>query len=274
MSVHVDEAEQGARSAVGGDAEGPLRERVLEVARGARDGVQVLRDRGDSVTVRASLPLGQSIIMKFWDRSGASFLVRRLTMTSPAWREWRIAERLWRGGVAVPRPIGRYTLGSAGGRFSEALVIADLGAVRTALDSLKDAISSGLEGDAGAIEAGVVALTVGVLRAGVVDPDHSMYNIVRDTRGELSRLDFELARECREPERRPDLYAAMLGRIVGSFVFSVQPDTVRAARFASALADRLGPSTEVRRGARERVEAMLEHQRAKKGIETRVPLDW
>jgi serine/threonine-protein kinase RIO1 len=272
VDVTIIPAEQ--RSMESGAAGSALRERAAGVARGDRQGVRVLRDRPDSATMRVAGPDGSIVIMKFWDRSGPAFLLRRATRTSPAWREWRVSERLWHAGVAVPRPLGRYTLGSSGGRFGEALVTEDLGEVRTAIEALKDAIAAGRHAEAEAIETGVVSLTAGVVRAGVVDPDHSMYNIVQVPGGTLARLDFELARECAAPASRPALYADMLARTVGSFVFAVQPDGARAARFASRLAAELGAPPGVLRRARAGVEQMMERQREKKGIQVSVPLDW
>ena len=66
----------------------------------------------------------------------------------------------------------------------------------------------------------------------------------------------------------------MLGVLIGSYAFAMQPDAYRASKFARRLVDRLMPPMRVLRRARIEVETMLEQQRTKCGIDTRVSLPW
>jgi hypothetical protein len=182
--------------------------------------------------------------------------------------------RLWDRRVAVARPIARFGIGPGDGRFSEVLVMEDLGAVRTAQECIKDAIAAGRLGEVERLEKDVIELTARIVDAGVLDSDHSVMNMVCKEEGRLCRLDFEVARVAPSASLRPGLLARMIARLVGTFVFSVQPDGERAARFASLLAGELGASKRVRRRAKCIVDEMLAKQRASRGIDSRLPLEW
>lgn len=238
------------------------------------EGVTVLRDRPDSATVRVAFPDRSSVIMKYWNRRGWRGRFRQVSLTTPSWLEWRAMTRLWICGVAVPRPVARFSVRAEMGRFNDVLVMEDLGAVRTVQACIKEALAEGRLDVVSKLEDRVVALTAAVVRAGVLDPDHSFMNIVCAAEGRLCRLDFELARRVPVAGLRPMLYARMIARLVSSFVFTVQPDGERASRFGIRIAEELRPSRRVLRSAKREIDEMLELQRERKGIDSRLIVDW
>ena len=246
------------------------------IQEGCVDGTSVtlLRDRRDSAIMRVCCDDQSTVIMKFWARRGWRAVLRGWSRTTPSWREWTALHQLWARHVPIARPLARFSIDCQSGRFSEALVIEDLGIVQTAHHELKEAIARGDRALASLIEDDVVALTARIVRAGVLDPDHSVVNMLCLPGGQLRRIDFELARLVSATSRRPALYSQMIARLVGSFVFTVQPDLERAAQFSMRLAEELSPPLRVLQSAQSMIDAELERQRTSKGIDFRLTVDW
>jgi len=66
----------------------------------------------------------------------------------------------------------------------------------------------------------------------------------------------------------------MLGRLLSSHVFAVQPDTARTYQFAEGLVEMLKPSQRVLALAKARVEQEMEKQAKNIGLTTKVELPW
>ncbi len=66
----------------------------------------------------------------------------------------------------------------------------------------------------------------------------------------------------------------MIGRLVATHAFTVQPDIERILRFATRLADRTHTPRGVLRRARILADRMMETQRREDGIDTRFELQW
>lgn len=253
-----------------------LRRHALAIQAGAAEDstVILLRDRLDSATMRVGFSDRSTVIMKFWDRQGWRASLRRWTRTTPSWREWTAMQRLRTRRVPIPRPIARFNLGCRIGRFSEVLVIEDLGDVRTAHEELKEALIRGDENLACTIDDHVIALTTNFVGAGVIDPDHSVVNMLSTPDGDVHRIDLELARVAPATWCRPGLYSQMIARLVGSYVFTVQPDLKRASLFSTRIADELAPPRRILRLAKTMIDTTLERQRQCKGIDSRLLINW
>jgi hypothetical protein len=70
------------------------------------------------------------------------------------------------------------------------------------------------------------------------------------------------------------MYGRMLGRLMGSYTFAVQPDDQRVRRFAQQLASQLGPPRRAMRVAQRYLDAMLAEQKARKNIDMNVANVW
>jgi hypothetical protein len=113
-----------------------------------------------------------------------------------------------------------------------------------------------------------------LLESNLIDEDHRMPNFVVRPCGSVSRVDFEMARQVRRPEDKPEKLGVMLGTLIGSYAFALQPDTSPILPFAEALARASKACAKARRIARLRVDGMLRRQSVEKGVRTSVVLPW
>ena len=219
---------------------------------------------------------GASVMMKMWARPGWRGVLRRLTGSSNCQREYAALVTVHRAGVRVPRPIGWCRLWNDPGGFTEALFMEDLGRCSSSTEYLKEIIRQGREDLVREFDENVIHMTKVILAAGILDPDHGLVNIVLTADGHLARLDMELARKVLGPMRtvRYRLWGEMIGRLIATYTFAVQPDSGRAVRFAHALDEHLSLSASVRRAAARFVHRMMRHQRKTTGIDTTVALEW
>jgi hypothetical protein len=125
-----------------------------------------------------------------------------------------------------------------------------------------------------AFEDDLLTLTQAILRVGVLDIDHALYNLVVSPDGTLMRLDLELARRVWFPSLATKLYGTMLGRLVASYAYAVQPRVELVSAFAGRLVQRLVPRQAALRQARMVLEQALARQLRLTGIDTRVALPW
>jgi hypothetical protein len=153
--------------------------RLAEAVASGRQDVQVVpAKRRDVLTARAALDNGTTVIVKLWDRRGVGAWWRRLTRTGAAQREWLALTRLHAAGVAVPRPLGCFRLDSRQHRFTDALVVQDLGPCCRCSELLTTLLAQERWQEAGALEDRVIETTAAMLRAGIVDTDHSLMDFV------------------------------------------------------------------------------------------------
>ncbi len=236
---------------------------------------EVLRQkRNDVLTARAWLGDGKSVIVKLWNRPTLRGALRRFTRTNTGYREWECLRRLRQRGARVPEALGYFRLRDTTARHTEALVCVDVGPCSNAIDRVKELLEARGDGTLNRLEDGLIGITVAMVNGGVIDTDHRLGNFVITEEGDPIRLDFEHGVRVLLPNIQGNLYGIMLGTLIGSYAFVVQPDTNRARYFAQRLAERLGPSRRVLRRACIVVEAMLEGQRRQHGIDTRLELPW
>ncbi len=113
-----------------------------------------------------------------------------------------------------------------------------------------------------------------MIENGVLDPDHSLMNFVVTPGSHVVRLDLELARCVRWVNVRPALEALMLGRLIATHAFVVQPDVERTTRFAGRLVGAVTPLRSALPRITREIGRLLEKQRRDEGIDTRVCLPW
>jgi hypothetical protein len=233
-----------------------------------------LRDvRSDGTTVRVTLESNLGVVIKLWTRSGLRGIVRRWTRTGPAIREWRALQRLSGLGVDVPRPLAYCHLGPRA-LHTEAIILEDLGNCQVGMQHVKDLLGARRELELEMFESHVIETTATMIRSAILDPDHRITNFVVTAEGRPVRLDLELARCVAYPTLHWRMCGEMLGTLLGSYCFAVQPDTARVTDFARRLVARVRPGSRVLRRCRAVVEEMLETQRLNRGIDTRVDLPW
>jgi hypothetical protein len=247
---------------------------ALEVStRRAR--MTLLRERGSDVLIaRVTAPGGRAVIVKLWNRRGLRGGLRRISGTTIARREWDALSRLRKDNLGVPEPMACFTLRHRDARHTEVLVEEDLGPCRDATEEYKAMLREGRTSDAAAFEEELLRGTEVMLARGLLDTDHRLPNFVVRPDGRPVRLDFELARTVRNPHRHPDQLGGMIGALLGSYLFAVQPDVSRARAFAVSLQERLQLAPAVLEVIRARVEAMTARQKKEIGMDTRMDWPW
>lgn len=232
------------------------------------------RKRADGLTARVMIAPEKTAVLKLWDRRGIGARVRAATRTGPGLREWRSLRRLSRLGIRAPRPLYTCLLPRGGMGFTDAIFIEDLGDCANAQDRLKCLLGSGSEEGAYELEESLIAITATMVHGRLLDPDHRIINFLTTSDGSAVRVDMELARTVIHPALHPRVYGLMIGTLVSSHCFAVQPDVVRARSFALRLAKALAPSGGVLRIAKTEVDRVLDAQREGRGIDTRLELPW
>ena len=88
------------------------------------------------------------------------------------------------------------------------------------------------------------------------------------------RLDFEMARWVRIMRLSSKAYSRMFGRLIGTYVFAVQPEVELARNFALRLADSLDIPLGAWAATSRVVSRMMDAQRNSTGIDTCLELPW
>lgn len=250
------------------------REITADISAGRRD-VDVLRDKRSSLlTVRATVSDSESVIVKLWDRQGLKDIVRGWCGVNGAQREWRAMSLLYERGVSVPRPVQCVPVSGDGVAHTDAIIIEDLGRCLRVGDELAGMIESRRFEEVIRIENGLIEITRDMIRAGVLDLDHSATNFVLTPEGRVVRLDLEFARCFGYVGLHTGLYGRMLGRLIGTFTFAVQPDLDRAVLFAQRLAEAVDPPRGVLLRAKKYVDDMLAQQLRECGLDYILDLAW
>lgn len=244
---------------------------ALSVSMGSRY-FETLKQRSDVLIARLPGTGGRSVIVKLWNRPTLCGALRRLTFTNTGWREWDTLRRLRGAGLGVPEPLAYVRLRDPRARHTEALIMEDLGSCADLTEHMKRLRQAGGEQALRPVEDELIRATRVMLDARLIDTDHRLPNFVVRPDGRAVRLDFEMARRVRHPHRNTREFGLMLGTLLGSYAFMLQPRTDPLTPFAKRLCEAVRAPAAVLAVARRQVEVMLERQRRENGIETKVSL--
>ena len=234
--------------------------------------LDIIYRRSTRLVLRRPWVDGKSVIVKLWARPDLPGTIRRYLRISAPCYEWRSLKRVQALGIPVPEPIGFGNIGRNPTGYNEALVMEDLGPTQHAADRLVDLIAAGNEQAVHTLEEAVLRMTVLMVRARIIDYDHSMVNIVVDAAGDPYRLDLEQARKVPAVFLYRGRYVRMLGQLIGSYVFAVQPDIARAERFAGRIFEELRPTRSMIGDIQRHVDDMMHTQFQYNGMRTTVAL--
>ena len=248
-------------------ADSRMRELVVSIGKGGTSSEVLRHKRADVMVARSPFDHGRSVIVKLWNRRGPRQLVRRWLGRGEPWREARALHRLNAVGAAAPRLLGELRLDDPSVPYTHALVIEDLGKCVRVVEHVADLVSHGLCDQLAAVEADVITITGDMIRAGVLDLDHSLNNMLIPPAGVAKRVDLEFAVCCADANRRPRLYGTMLGRLIGTYTFAVQPGVERVFDFADRLYRNVSPPASVRRRAQQYVGQMMAGQKQSHGVD-------
>jgi hypothetical protein len=236
----------------------------------------MLRERGTDVRIaRVPVPVGPgTVVVKLWNRPGWRGAMRRLTRTNIGFQEYQTLRRLEPQHIGTPRPIAYLRLRDPATPYTEALVSSDLGECRDATEFFKALLRAGRENEAHAFEDAIIRSTAGLLASGLIDTDHRLPNFVVTPQDQPVRLDFELCRATWCVALYPRSVGLMLGTLLGSYAFAVQPDMARVPAFAARLRSATRPSARSRQVAAARLAGMLARQEREIGLRMTVPDPW
>jgi len=229
-----------------------------------------LKSRADARVVRTALDDDRSMIVKLWSRPGWRGVIRRMTGTSSLQRENRTLLRLHKAGVAVPRPLAYLRLGRQDAPYTDALCLEDLGESVLAMSHLKKLIRLSDTAAAEQIEQEMIDMTGQMVDDHVLDPDHGLHNMIVTNAGRLVRLDFETAQHVISVKFQPKLYSEMLGRLITTYVFAVQPDLKRIEPFIRKLIRRCRPPQEVLAAAQVYYDRAMQKQWDQQNVDSRL----
>ena len=254
----------------GGNGLGEFVERISA----GNQAVEVLKERhGDVLVVRSTGPDGRNLVVKLWNRRGLRGWLRRLTRTNSAWREY-VALRSLMNKAPVPEVLGYFRLRDGRAAHTEAVVLEDLGRCEDLTEHVKRLRRDGGDAALAPIEEELIKATHALVESNIVDGDHRLPNFVVRPCGVIARVDFEMAHRVRNPSADPAELGGMLGTLIGSYAFALQPDTAPVGVFAESLATVSKACPQARRFARLQIDKMLRRQDREAGIRTAVALDW
>lgn len=244
-----------------------------EVSAGVREAT-LLHEKINRQTWRVWVDGQLSVIVKFWRRPGIRGTVSRLARVNTSYREWRALRLLSGSGLLSPCPLGYFRLRSPAVRHDEALVSEDLGECRDATAHVKHLLAANDFDALVRFENELVSITKRMIEIRLIDTDHRISNFVVTPEGRIARLDLEHAVHVTCLKLSAQRYGIMLGGLVGTYVFAVQPDVVHAVSFAQCLAEQLSPPRRVLCHARKEVRRLLDGQYRFAGIASRIELSW
>lgn len=217
---------------------------------------------------------GSSVILKLWSRPGCKAVIKRFLRSTAVNHEWSCLGRAHRRGLKVPCPLGMSHLRDRSHPYTEALVMEDLGPCTNGVLFIKECISNDQETRLRSFEGEVIDLTEGLVSAGILDTDHSLMNIIVPTEGSAWRVDLETAQIVWSSRSCPVRYGRMIGRLLVTHVFAVQPEVSRSIDFARRLAAQLPLPDSVKRNAYEYAKEMLYLQKIKTSLRVQIPFPW
>jgi len=251
-----------------------MRSLVRSFINGESPDAKLIRSKGGKSVWRVRIESESTVIAKLWQSRGRSYRVRRLTRTTNARYEYCNLHRLQQHDSPAPSPFGYCYMDVNGREIVEAVFVEDLGPCITGTEFIRRLLDNDNRASLRAFNDAIVHITVSLIRAGIVDTDHSVINIVVPERGMPVRVDLETARWTLSPRLSPRRYSHMLGRLIGTYVFAVQPQLELVGGFCKQLNGALRPTRHVKRRADAIVTKMLDDQRIAFGIDSRIVLPW
>ena len=250
-----------------------VRRCIMEQA--STDDCTIIHNRGGGrgMLLRLHLRDAPDVIVKAWALRNLRERIKCWLGISNGAREWKMHCRVQQLGLRVPQPVAYSQVVIPSGRY-EIMVVEDLGETTKALQYLKRCLARKDDAEIARLEESVIEMAHLLVRAGVVDVDHQLNNIVLDASNEIVRIDLECARRCRPGRVPTEAYSTMIARLICTHAYACQPDLHLTEAFARTLSDRLQPPAAVLELAEAIINRNLKKQHRRKGIDSRLSLAW
>ena len=236
--------------------------------------MDILQTRVDVVTIRYWLEDERSVIVKLWNRPGFRGWARRLSRTAPAIREAQALSRVNERYGSSPALLGQFRLDRPTHQHTEALVMEDLHPCRIGFLELMDAARLGDDQSVMKMNRSIIRLTEQLIEASILDTDHRLTNMLVTKDGCWHRVDYEHARCVRRTDRHPHWLGEMLGRLLATQIFAVQPQLQYVDDIAKYIQSMVKSDVRVQRRVEAIVIEMLNVQKETMGVDTAYSFPW
>lgn len=207
-----------------------------------------------------------NVLVKLWLIQNHKERLKASLRLSQARHEWNMYHFLRKQEINTPEPLEFGFIALPNGMRLEAMLIQDLGEVKTGVEYLNRCVIAKEYARASKIEDAAIRMTSQLLRLGVTDIDHHLTNIIVDSNHSIFRIDFECARRWRLQKLPSREIGKMLGRMISTHIFACQEfDLARSRMFSERLVDSADVHSTVLATIKSVVEAKLERQRQSGG---------
>ena len=104
----------------------------------------------------------------------------------------------------------------------------------------------------------------------LVDPGHRMVNLVVNETGEPVKIDLEIASIMSKYRFYENKIGDMLGTLIYSYIFAVQPHLDIAQDFSDSIIQEINPSQHARKRAKKVIQSALSKQYAEINIDSQI----
>lgn len=118
----------------------------------------------------------------------------------------------------------------------------------------------------------ILTLTEEILNAGIIDLDHNLSNMLVNDKGDLVKIDLELAVKKNIFNLKSKKICRMYSSLITSYVFAVQPNLELASKFTLSLYKKFELDSHSIEVTNKLVMTALERQLREKGIDSRFDL--
>ena len=120
----------------------------------------------------------------------------------------------------------------------------------------------------------IMSLTSLLLDVGLVDPDHRLINLMVNETGEPVKIDLEIASIMSKYRFYENKIGDMLGTLIYSYIFAVQPHMDFAQNFSDSIIQEVNPSRYARKRAKKVIRHALSRQYDEIKIDSQIQLNF
>lgn len=237
------------------------------------DESMILSNNKDKIIIRYKVKQdNSSIIIKLWSRPHLGGRIRKWLNLSQSDKEWSAILYANSLGINVPKAFIKVALPMKPKGFTDAIIMEDLGDISTALDHIKDCIDTTDDEKIFLFEEKIIKMTATLINNALLDTDHTLFNIVVNESGIPFRLDFELAKKTIFPSLFFYQYGQLIGNLLASYTYAVQPQVERVPLFYKKLCSEVNASKLTLWIAKRKLKKSLDYQAKRYGIDSNVSI--
>ncbi len=213
----------------------------------------------------------KDFFLKIWQHTGTKERIKHFIRIDNSSSEYRNANHLRSRGIRVPE-IFFFARVSEKHLLTNIHVTEFISTNLTAFQYIKENCLSKTFKEVTHFSDNILTLTEDIINAGIIDPDHRLKNIMVNVNGDPVKIDLEIAfKNSRFSLHRKGL-CDMLGTLIYSYVFAVQPNIELASQFTSSVYKRFNLDNHSKKVINNIVMPLLEKQLKETGIDSRFNL--